>query len=211
MSFFEPGLQQTSLHAPHKPDVGCQGVMMAGSQTTLPRSGWMQLQPVPTRQSSVTEKQLHFSVPKVGRGAWLDLGFIPTPLLEFTQPNCQHSVRVSKNPARHWTKPSLAQQRRCQPRTAAATGSPECPRPAEGHCGRNSAHGCPGRGHRRPPACPLLRGSASLSPAGPGGDRARCPGLALTTLPSLASRRWPGAGGSAPPLPPARPSPGDRE
>lgn len=48
---------------------------MAGSQTSLPRAGWMQLQPVPTRQSSVTEKQLHVSVPQVGTEAWFRLGF----------------------------------------------------------------------------------------------------------------------------------------
>lgn len=76
---------------------------------------------------------------------------------------------------------------------------------------------------RNPPAVPRSPGGAEGAPRlrvlavppAPGLSRRFSPSLpspALTTLPSLASRRCPWAGGSAPlPPPPARPSPGERE
>lgn len=141
---------------------------MAGSQTPLPRSGRMQLQPVPTRQSSVTEKQLHFS--EGGPGSSVQtLGFTPTPLLEFTQPNCQHSVSVSKNPAWHSSG-------------AATAGLPGVPSAGEGHSDQ-------GEQWPEAPSClPPLRGSASLSP--PEGTE---PGARVWLLPLC--RPWPLAGG----------------
>lgn len=50
-------------------------------------------------------------------------------------------MSVSKTPARHRAKRCLAQQRRCQHRTAAATGSPECPRRARGSAGGTQPSG----------------------------------------------------------------------
>lgn len=134
---------------------------MAESPTPLPRSGWMQLQPAPTGHSSVTEEQEHFSVPKVGRGACFRLGF--------------HSHTVIRvHPAK---LPTLCEciQKRCPalgqalPGTAAALPTPGCSRhgqPRVRSAGEaSSARGCPERS-QHPPACPPLRGSASLPPRG---------------------------------------------
>lgn len=152
---------------------------MAESLMPLPRSGWMQLQPAPTRHSSVTEEQELSSVPMVARGACFRLGF--------------HSHTVIRvHPAK---LPTLCEciQKPCPapgqalPGTAAALPTPGCsPRAAPSALGR--------RGEPSPGVPSSVTGTLQPSPAGPEGTQ---PGARLCLLPLC--RPWPLAGGPGDP------------
>lgn len=66
----------------------------------------MQLQPVSTRQDSVTEKQLHFPVLKVGRGACFRPGFHSHTVISVYPAKLPTLLRAyQKTPGRHWANP----------------------------------------------------------------------------------------------------------